>query len=225
MTELIVVLENVGRNYLINGELISVLMDISCEVKLGEAIAVTGPSGSGKSTLMNIIAGLDKPSVGKVTWPSFDARLNLRPRSVGVAFQDASLIPSLSVVENIELPLLLSGQTQNVRNMATECLELFGLPELADRLPEELSGGQMQRVAICRAVICKPKLILADEPTGQLDQMNAQKLVSTLLAYVQEIGSTLMLATHDKSVADKMSVVWHLDHGKMQNIVRESQIS
>jgi ABC-type lipoprotein export system ATPase subunit len=211
----LVSLENVGRSFRLGGEQVVALAGVTCQVKAGDHIAIIGPSGSGKSTLMALMAQLDEPSQGLVTWPNLESSRGLRPRHIGLAFQSASLIPSLSVVENVEMPLLILGDTQDTRRRALAALDIVGLLALADRLPEELSGGQAQRVGIARALSTDPELILADEPTGQLDQSTAKKLVRALLAHAGKTGAALVIATHDHAVARQMKSIWHTDHGKL----------
>jgi len=179
----------------------------------GDRIAIVGPSGSGKSTLLHLMAGIDRPTSGSMTWPALGARKTLRPAKVALVPQAPSLIPSLNVVENVALPLLLSGTASGEVLAAMAALERFGLAALADKLPEELSGGQAQRVAMVRAIAGHPSLLLADEPTGQLDQATASQLLDALLEYLDDGSTALVIATHDVRVAARMDVVWHMFHG------------
>ena len=215
MDKTLVSLEKVGRNFPLEGKQVVALADVTCQVKAGDRIAIIGPSGSGKSTLMALMAQLDEPTEGLVTWPGFGSPERLRPRHVGLAFQSASLIPSLSVIENVEMPLLILGEVQNTRARAMAALDIVGLPALANRLPEEISGGQAQRIGIARALVTDPELILADEPTGQLDQATAKKLVRALLAHAKKTGAALVIATHDHAVANQMKSIWRTEHGKL----------
>ncbi len=215
MDKTLVSLENVGRNFSLGGELVIALADVTCQVKAGDRIAIMGPSGSGKSTLMALMAQLDEPTSGSVTWPGMDTTRGLRPRHIGLAFQSASLIPSLSVIENIEMPLLILGDVQNTKSRALAALDIVALSGLADRLPEEISGGQAQRVGIARALVTYPELILADEPTGQLDQATAKLLVKALLVHARKTGAALVIATHDHAVACQMKSIWHTEHGRL----------
>ncbi len=215
MDKTLVSLKKVGRNFSLGNEQIIALVDVTCQVKMGDHIAIMGPSGSGKSTLMALMAQLDEPTDGLVTWSGLDTTWGLRPRHVGLAFQSASLIPSLSAIENVEMPLLILGDVQNTTSRAQAVLDIVGLAALADRLPEELSGGQAQRVGIARALVTNPELILADEPTGQLDQVTAKMLVRSLLGHAKKTGAALVIATHDPSVARQMKFIWHTAHGKL----------
>ncbi len=185
----------------------------TCRILPGDRIALVGPSGSGKSTLLHLMAGLDRPTSGKIIWPALGARDSLRPAKIAFVPQTPSLIASLNVVENVELPLLLGGISAGTRAAALDALERLGLVGLAERLPEELSGGQTQRVAMARAMAGSPRLLLADETTGQLDQATSSGLFDALLAYAASHGTALVVATHDPRVASRMDRVWHMSHG------------
>jgi ABC-type lipoprotein export system ATPase subunit len=215
MVKALVVIDNVSRNFLLGSVRISALIHVSCAVNRGDRIAIMGPSGSGKSTLLALMAELDKPTEGHVSWPNLMTAGKLRPLHIGLAFQSASLVPPLTVVENVEIPLLILGETKNKRERAMVALDQVGLSGLADRLPEELSGGQAQRVGVARAIVANPELILADEPTGQLDQTTGQNLMTTLLAHSGKTGAALVIATHDPAVARQMKTVWHTSHGRL----------
>lgn len=174
-----------------------------------------GSSGSGKSTLLHLFAGLDLPTAGDVMWPTLGAREDLRPGKISIAFQTQSLVPFLSVVENVALPLFLLGQAAVATPNAMAELERLNLTDLADKLPDELSGGQAQRVALARAMASHPALLLADEPTGQLDQITARATIATLIAWAETTESALVVATHDAAVAQCFGEVWHMDHGRL----------
>ena len=195
---------------------VTALIAASCEVYPGARIALVGPSGSGKSTLLHLLGGLETPSTGTVTWPALGPRESLRPKQVACVFQTPSLIPSLSVVENVELPLLLAGTNREARTSALATLERIDLLELADKLPEELSGGQAQRVGVARALAYQPKLILADEPTGQLDHPTAAHLLDVWLAALEDTNIALIIATHDLMVAERLDDIWHLRFGRLE---------
>lgn len=190
-----------------------VLHDVSCTVLSGDRIALVGPSGSGKSTLLHILAGLTAPSEGKVDWPALGDADGLMPAKIQVVFQAQGLFPPLDVRDNVALPLLLAGRPEGASERAMELLERFGLADLAGKLPEELSGGQAQRVAMARALSIAPQLILADEPTGQLDSVTAQSFLSEAFEIARESGTAVVLATHDRAIAAKMDQVWLIDHG------------
>ncbi len=207
----------VFRTYSQGGKAVRALEAVSCEVKAGARIALVGPSGSGKSTLLHLMAGIDVPTEGEVIWPALGGREELRPRKIGVVFQSMSLITTLDVVENIELPMLLSGTNPTeARAAALQALADMGLESIAQKLPEELSGGQAQRVAAARALASRPRLLLADEPTGQLDHSTAKHLFDVLLGSLASSDTALVVATHDAAVAGLMDTVWTMRHGRLE---------
>jgi len=188
-----------------------------CEVRRGERIAVTGPSGSGKSTLLHLMAGLDLPTRGEVSWPALGTRSALRPGPVAFIFQGPSLLPPLTVEENVALPLTLAGADGRVAAAAVrDALELVGLLEVSERLPEEISGGQAQRAAVARALAGEPDLILADEPTGQLDRGAATGVIEALLAVADRADAALVVATHDPGVAAALEERWQIHSGRLE---------
>lgn len=193
---------------------VTALLPATFMVNSGDRIALMGASGSGKSTLLNLIAGLDEPSAGTVAWPAIGPPETLRPLAVGMIHQFAALIPTLSVTENVALPLRL-GHVPAVDAAVAEAIAQMGLSDFADRMPGELSGGQAQRAGIARALAHRPKLLLADEPTGQLDQATGQSVLTVLLDYIAATGAGLVIATHDTAVADRLDEVWRMDHGKL----------
>ena len=193
---------------------------VSCAVHAGERIAITGPSGSGKTTLLNLLAGLDTPTAGTVEWPAIGTIDHLRPGPIAVVFQGPSLMFPLDVVENVALPLLLKGVDRRAaRSDAMAALERLGLAAVASKLPEELSGGQAQRVAVARVLAGHPQLILADEPTGQLDHTNAALVVDALIATATQLGAALVVNTHDLTVADRLDVRWSMQGGRLTELV------
>ncbi|GBE00110.1 lipoprotein-releasing system ATP-binding protein LolD [bacterium BMS3Abin07] len=217
MDETFVDMKNAGRTYLQGKTTVEALESATCEVVPGDRIAVVGPSGSGKSTLLHLMGGLDTPTKGSIIWPALGGKEDLRPGNVGFVFQTVSLIASLTALENVELPLLLSQvKPSEARTVAFTTLENIGLGPIADKLPEELSGGQAQRVSVARALASRPKLILADEPTGQLDHPTAQHLFDVLLASLEFSDIALVVATHDSAVAGRMNTVWHIEHGRLE---------
>ena len=192
------------------------LAPTDCEVAPGARIAIVGPSGSGKSTLVHLMAGLDDPTVGRVEWPAIGARAVLRPGPVAIVFQGPSLLPPLTVEENVALPLVLDGERDGeARKHAREALARLDLGELRDKLPEEISGGQAQRVAVARALAGRPRLVLADEPTGQLDRASADAVVGVLLAAAEHAGAALVVCTHDPAVASRLTERWTMDSGTL----------
>jgi putative ABC transport system ATP-binding protein/lipoprotein-releasing system ATP-binding protein len=212
----LVLCAGVGRTYGHGGAATVALAPTDFEVRPGERIALVGPSGSGKSTLLHLIAGLDNPTHGHISWPAIGAREDLRPGRVAVIFQGPSLLPALTVLENVALALVLDG-TSDARARAEGCdaLDRLGLGELTDKLPEEISGGQAQRVAVARALAGRPVLILADEPTGQLDRANGAVVVDVLLEAAQHSGAALVVATHDPTVADRLPARWRMHSGEL----------
>jgi len=212
MSEPLVVGRRLGRDFQRG---VSALRDVDCRIAPNARIAVVGPSGSGKTTLLHILAGLDKPTSGAVEWPRLGPIEELRPRHIGLVFQTPSLFPALTVAQNVGLPMVLAGDPASAGPAAAALLELFGLGELRDKLPEELSGGQSQRIAMARALVMKPKLVLADEPTGQLDSITAQFFFDTVMEQLEDTGIALVVATHDEAVAARMATRWTMDHGRL----------
>ena len=186
-----------------------------------DRIAIVGPSGSGKSTLLHLLAGIDAPTTGAVCWPGVSGAL--RPGPVSTVFQAPSLMPALDVAENTALPLVLAGIAANTARIAAlDALASVGVASLASRLPEELSGGQAQRVAVARALVTDPVLILADEPTGQLDRATAAMVTTALLAAADRCDAALVIATHDRAVADRLSTRWRMTDGQLRILDREA---
>lgn len=199
-------LQHVTRRY---SETVRALDDVSFELPFGEFASVTGPSGCGKSTLLNILGGLDKPDQGKI-WvgdlplhTAGDAALTrYRRHDLGIVFQFFNLLPAMTVTENVELPLLLRGEPARVaRPKVAEALDLVGLTARRRHFPHQLSGGEMQRAAFARALAGSPKLLLADEPTGNLDSGNANRVVETLLKIASQKITTLVIVTHSEELA------------------------
>ncbi len=209
------------KYYVRGDQIIPVLVDIDLDVAAGDYIALMGPSGSGKSTLLNMIAGIDKPSSGEVRVAGVDiARLSdadlalWRATHVGFIFQFYNLMPVLTAFGNIELPLQLTSLSRRERRERVEtALALVGLTDRATHLPNELSGGQQQRVAIARALISDPTLIVADEPTGDLDRTTAEEILGLLERLNDELGKTVIMVTHDPKAAEKAHRLVHLEKG------------
>jgi len=207
--------DHVGRSYVRGSVSVEAVRSADFRVMPGDRIAIVGRSGSGKSTLLYLMAGIEKPTSGSILWPALDPGLPLRPAQVAMVFQSPSLLPSLSVAENVGLPLLLGPGHDKANPAALTALTRIGLADLADKLPEELSGGQAQRVAIARALCAGPKLLLADEPTGQLDRATGQALIDHVLSMLDDqVG--LVLATHDLEVARRMKTIWRMSGGRLQ---------
>jgi putative ABC transport system ATP-binding protein len=199
------------------------LNNISLDIQEGEFLSLMGPSGSGKSTLLHIIAGIDRPTRGTCLVQDVDVtRLNeseladWRNQNVGFVFQTFNLIPVLSAFENVELPLLLTRlRAAERRKQVTTALELVGLGDRARHLPRQLSGGQEQRAAIARALVTDPKLVVADEPTGNLDSNSAQDVLSILQMLSRQVGKTVIMVTHDPKAAAFGSRTIHLEKGEL----------
>ncbi|WP_246580912.1 ABC transporter ATP-binding protein [Deinococcus aestuarii] len=204
----------VGRTFTVGGQEVTALRETTLQVRPGDRIALLGPSGSGKSTLLHLLGGLDTPTTGTVSWPALGEAGSLRPGKVSFVFQAQSLMPPLTALENVALPLLLTGAApQTATEEARRALDTLELLPLADQLPEELSGGQAQRVAVARALVTRPRLILADEPTGQLDSVTAGHLMDVLLGALDP-GAALVMATHDEAVARRLDTIWRMDGGQ-----------
>jgi ABC-type lipoprotein export system ATPase subunit len=216
MPDVLVQGKDVARCFSQGGSDILALRPASFAIRSADRIALLGRSGSGKSTLVHLIAGLDAPTGGALSWPALARDSALRPTYIGIVFQAPSLIPTLSVIENVEVPLRIGGRISSPRTLAMAALEALGLASLADKVPGELSGGQAQRVALARAIALKPRLILADEPTGQLDQSIARQTVNTLLDSLEGNDTAVVVATHDPSVAERMKTTWLMDHGELR---------
>jgi len=187
------------------------------EIREGDRIALTGPSGSGKTSLLHLIAALDQPSAGVIEWPALGQAGDLRPGPVAIAFQGPSLLPPLTVVENVALPALLAGRAEKAAMAAARVLiDRLGLADVASKLPEQISGGQAQRAGLARALMGEPRLILADEPTGQLDQGSAAALMDVLLQQVIATHAALVVATHDTTVAGRLPLRWTMTERILQ---------
>jgi len=217
----LVLVRGVSKYYVRGDQIIPVLVDIDLDVASGDFVALMGPSGSGKSTLLNLIAGIDKPSSGEIRVSGIDiaqlsdAELALwRATNVGFIFQFYNLMPVLTAFGNVELPLQLTSLTRSERReRVATALELVGLTDRATHLPNELSGGQQQRVAIARALITDPTIIVADEPTGDLDRTTAEEILALLERLHVELGKTIIMVTHDPKAAEKAQRLVHLEKG------------
>jgi ABC-type lipoprotein export system ATPase subunit len=208
--------EGAGRTYGSGAQAVVALQRTSCSVRAGERIVVTGPSGSGKSTLLHLLAGLELPSDGVVDWPALGPRHQLRPLAVATILQGPSLLPPLDVLENVALPLMLGGMAEDrALAAAGSALAALGLQALSGRLPEELSGGQAQRVAVARVLAGAPRLVLADEPTGQLDGATGTQMLDVLDEAVARLGAALVLTTHDRRVAGRFDTAWTMEDGRL----------
>jgi putative ABC transport system ATP-binding protein len=217
----IVELRDICKSYRRGTQLIPVLEGISLSIAQGEFLALMGPSGSGKSTLLNLIAGLDQADRGSITVGGIDITAlsegelaAWRAAHVGFVFQFYNLIPVLTALENVELPLVLTGLSRRERREhARTVLRLVGLEDRMDHAPRQLSGGQQQRVAIARALAADPTLIVADEPTGDLDRVSAEEVLVLMERLCRELGKTIIMVTHDPRAARRAARIKHLDKG------------
>jgi len=212
----LVVCQAVSRDYGEGTARVAAVRQVSCGVRPGARIAVTGRSGSGKSTLLHLMAGLDTPTAGTINWPGLGGAPHGRPGSVGVVFQGSSLLPELTALENTALPRLFGGHSPGcAASRAAEALRRLGIEDLSDALPDQLSSGQAQRVAIARALANRPRLILADEPTGRLDAATGAQVITALLDVADEIDAGLVVATHDPAVAVRLTESWQMNDGRL----------
>ena len=219
--EPVIRIEHLSKTYTRGGQPIPVLMDINLEVGKAEFVSLMGPSGSGKSTLLNLIAGIDHPSSGRILINGVDiatldesALADWRAANVGFIFQFYNLMPVLTAYENVELPLLLTHLSRRQRKEHVEaCLAMVGLSERMDHYPNELSGGQQQRVAIARALVTDPTLIVADEPTGDLDRATGEEVLKLMDELHRDLGKTIVMVTHDPKDASRASRMIHLEKG------------
>ena len=221
----IVQVHNVTKSYRRGGQIVPVLEEITFDIAEGEFLALMGPSGSGKSTLLNLIAGIDKVDSGSIRVGDVDITAlsetelaSWRATNVGFIFQFYNLIPVLTAYENIELPLLLTPLSRKERREHVElALRIVGLSDRSDHFPSQLSGGQQQRVAIARALITDPTILVADEPTGDLDKVSAHDILHLMDRLNRESGKTIIMVTHDPRAAEKAHVVRQLDKGILNN--------
>ncbi|MEW6507525.1 MAG: ABC transporter ATP-binding protein [Bacteroidota bacterium] len=219
----IIQVRNLFKSYWRNSLEIPVLQNISIDVEEGEFMALMGPSGSGKTTLLNLIAGIDRPSKGEVIVAGTDigklgesALAKWRASNVGFIFQFYNLIPVLTAFENVELPLLLTKLSKKERKKHVEtALGIVGLADRMNHSPKQLSGGQEQRVAIARAIVTDPAILVADEPTGDLDKNSAEEILTLMERLNKEFKKTILMVTHDPNAAEKARVIRHLEKGDL----------
>ncbi|BDX29486.1 ABC transporter ATP-binding protein [Mycobacterium antarcticum] len=208
--------EAVMRTFGEGAAAITAVRDATFTVAPRARIALAGPSGSGKSTLLHLVAGLDIVTAGTLAWPSLATNPVSRLGQIGTVFQGPSLIPALDVIENVRLPMLFAGVTEAAATVrAAESLARLGIVNLTNALPDELSGGQAQRVAVARVLAAAPRLILADEPTGQLDHHAASLVVDVLLQAADESGAALIVSTHDPAIAARLPTEWTMHDGRL----------
>lgn len=218
-------LRGVTKSYRRGGQAIPVLNDLTLSVASGDFLALMGPSGSGKSTLLNLIAGIDRPDRGEIVIDGRDISqlseselAKWRATHVGFIFQFYNLIPVLTAYENVALPLALTSATVSEKDRRVkEALATVGLSDRMDHRPSELSGGQQQRVAIARALITDPALIVADEPTGDLDRQSASEILAMLERLHRDSGKTILMVTHDPKAAEHARAILHLEKGQLES--------
>jgi ABC-type lipoprotein export system ATPase subunit len=212
----LVVTRDLARTFGTGQTAVVAVHGVTCQIAAGQQVALQGPSGSGKSTLLHLLAGLDEPTTGFIEWPAIGTRPQLRPGPVAVVFQAPSLMAALNVLENVSLPQLLAGiEPDDARRSAIAALGTLDLTPLASKLPEELSGGQAQRVAVARALAGSARLILADEPTGQLDLASGTLIIDCLIEVARSTGAGLVINTHDEAVADRLPTRWTMSAGRL----------
>jgi putative ABC transport system ATP-binding protein len=223
MAEALVKIRNVCKSYYRDLQEIPVLRNINFDIPQGEFLALMGPSGSGKTTLLNLISGIDRPSSGELAVAGeniaqlTDGQLaKWRSEHIGLVFQFYNLLPVLTAFENVELPLMLTKLSKAERRKHVEtALSIVGLADRVKHYPRQLSGGQEQRVAIARAIVSDPTLLLADEPTGDLDKQSAEDIMTLLSRLNKEFGKTIIVVTHDPRAAEKAHLIRHLDKGEL----------
>jgi putative ABC transport system ATP-binding protein len=225
-TRPIVEISNLSKSYHRGSQIIPVLSGISFDIAAGEFVALMGPSGSGKSTLLNLIAGIDSTDSGSIRIGDVDiTRLGeaelarWRAGNVGFIFQFYNLIPVLTAFENVELPLLLTPLKRSERREHVEAvLSVVGLADRMDHYPAQLSGGQQQRVAIARAIVTDPEILVADEPTGDLDRASAEEILQLMDRLVHTFKKTIIMVTHDPRAAEKAHLIRHLEKGELSQV-------
>ena len=225
MYDPVVTLQRIWKTYTRGGTEVSVLRDLSFTIPAGTFLAIMGPSGSGKSTLLNVMAGIDRPTSGSVVVAgtrlddlSEGDMARWRARHIGYVFQSYNLIPVLTASENVELPLLLTHLSrQERREHVKTALRLVGLGERMDNYPRQLSGGQEQRVGLARAIVSDPTMILADEPTGNLDRESAEDILTLFGRLNRELGKTIVMVTHDPRAAERAQMIRHLEKGVLES--------
>ncbi|TEW43160.1 ABC transporter ATP-binding protein [Psychromonas algicola] len=225
MSQSIINVENITKSVISNENELSILKGISFNINEGESVAIMGTSGAGKSTLMSLLAGLDQPTTGSITLLDStisamddEQRAKIRGESIGFVFQNFLLIPSLTALQNVTLPMVLRGNEDEESNnlKAKALLKEVGLAGRETHLPTQLSGGEQQRVALARAFVTQPKILFADEPTGNLDQKTAQHIIELLFAMNKEQGTTLVLVTHDAELAKRCQRTLIINDGQCQ---------
>ncbi len=220
-----VIVENITKKYQVGDEEITVLDGVNLRIAAGDFLVITGPSGAGKTTFLNLLGTLDEPSAGSILYDGVEAGAlhpnqiaDFRRNHIGFVFQFYNLIPVLTAFENVELPLLLTPLSRSERKAHVEmALRVVGLADRMDHYPSQLSGGQEQRVAIARAIVTDPTILVADEPTGDLDRNSAEEIMDLMDRLNEESKKTIIMVTHDPRAAKKAHVIRHLDKGILTN--------
>lgn len=208
--------ERVAHTYGSGVTAVVAVHDVTCRVLPSTRVAVTGPSGSGKSTLLHLMAGLETATTGALFWPGLGGHPLAHPGRVGIVLQGPSLLPALDALENVAFPLQLANTGDHeAKELAWDAMRRVGITDLAGKLPQELSGGQAQRVAVARVLASRPALILADEPTGQLDHHAAALVLDVLLQAADELGAGLVVSTHDPLIARRLPERWTMSDGRL----------
>ena len=222
--DLVIEARNLTKNYQMGEFLVEALRNVSFNIRRGEMVSIMGPSGSGKSTMMNTLGCLDRPTSGEyildgesVAQMNDDQLASVRNRKVGFVFQSFNLLSRLTALGNVELPLRYSGMTEGRRELAKAALEAVGLKDRMTHRPYELSGGQQQRVAVARALVNNPAIIMADEPTGNLDSKVGKEIMNLLLNLNKDRGTTLIIVTHDAAIAEQTQRVIRLRDGELES--------
>jgi putative ABC transport system ATP-binding protein len=225
MGDVVIVAENLTKTYMMGDVEVHALRGLSVKIDRGEVVAIMGPSGSGKSTLMNILGCLDRPTSGeyfldgeRVSNLNDDQLAEIRNRKVGFVFQSFNLLSRATALSNVELPLRYAIKREGLKERAQAALEAVGLADRVNHKPTELSGGQQQRVAIARALVNDPAIILADEPTGNLDSKAGQEIVDLLLNLNRERGTTLIIVSHDPKIATQTQRIIHITDGIVEDV-------
>lgn len=224
MKKTVIEATNLVKTYMMGENEVHALAGVSVKILRGEIVAIMGPSGSGKSTLMNILGCLDRPTSGdyyldgeSVSDLTDDQLASIRNRKVGFVFQNFNLLPRSTALQNVELPLRYAGMASGRLKRARESLDIVGLSDRVDHKPMELSGGQQQRVAIARALVNNPAIIMADEPTGNLDSKSGKEIMDLILRLNKEQGTTVIIVTHDPNIAEKTQRIIRLRDGLVEN--------
>lgn len=212
-------LQNISKQYGSKECLVNALTDVNLKISKGEFITIVGASGSGKTTLLNVLGGIDCPTEGKVIIDGTDItawkeekKAVFRRENIGIVYQNYNLLPMLTAYENIVLPVQMGGEKED-KNYICQLIQDFGLSGLENRLPNQLSGGQQQRIAIARALAARPKIILADEPTGNLDSENSERVIDCILKSSEEYGQTIVMITHNTEIAKRSRKIYMMKDG------------